>query len=327
MTEIGTLIVCPLAAELAGVLAVTAGRRALRVHRPDRRRLTVTLGRLAGGEVALAATGDGPAAAAAGLEALAGALRPRRLLVLGVAGGLTPGLARGTLVAARQVLAGDGGAPPSQPPDESWLAQALRGGARACIVVSAARILTDPRAKQDMFRTLLATELAAAAAELSAAACTASPAAIPIAAVDLESAAYARVAARLFIPYLVVRSVLDTAEETLPLDFEACRGGSGRVSQARVVLRALAHPRAVADLWRLRSRVKEASARLAALAMLLAGAPARGAAAAGGFSIPGGAATGAHSTATTAAGAATTMGGAGRAHESATAAVAGGRRA
>jgi len=162
--------------------------------------------------------------------------------VLGVAGGLTPGLARGTLVAARQVLAGDGGEPPSHPPDERWLAQALRGGAVAGTAISTARILAEPRAKQAALRTLPAVDLAAASAELSASTGGASPAAIPVAIVDLESAAYARVAARLSMPYLVVRSVLDAAEETLPLDFETCRGASGGVSQAHVVLRALAHP-------------------------------------------------------------------------------------
>jgi adenosylhomocysteine nucleosidase len=300
-----TAIVCPLASELAGVLAVTTARRVLRLHRGGGRRLRVTLGRLAGEEVALAATGDGPAAAAAALEALAGALRPRRLLVLGVAGGLTPGLAGGTLVAARRVLAADG-SPMPRHPDEGWLAQALRCGAIAGIAVSAERILADPLAKQSALRMLPAADLASASAGLSAAGCAASRAPIPIATVDLESAAYARVAAAFSLPYLVVRSVLDTAEETLPLDFEACRGSGGGVGSARVIVRALAHPGVVADLWRLRSRVEEASLRLAALAVLLVGAPAGGAAAARIGAVPSGEP---------------------RAPESAVAAVAGGRRA
>jgi adenosylhomocysteine nucleosidase len=257
-----TAIVCPLDAELAGVLAVTTARRVLRLdRRGGGRRLRVTLGRLAGEEVALAATGDGPASAASGLEALAGALRPRRLLALGVAGGLTPGLAGGTLVAAGRVLAGDGGAGDSPPrqPDAAWLARALRGGAVAGVALSTARILGDPRAKQAALRGLPATE-----------------GAHPIATVDLESAAYARVAAAFSIPYLVVRAVLDTAEETLPLDFEACRGSGGGVGGARVVVRALARPAVFVALWRLRSRVEEASMRLAALAVLLVGAAATG---------------------------------------------------
>jgi len=243
-TPAPTAIVAPLAAELAGVLAATRSRRTLRVgHWP---RPTVTLGRLAGEEVALMATGDGPAAAAAGLETLLAAVRPRRLLVVGVAGGLTAGLAEGTLVAARRVVAGDGAAVPREP-DAAWLAAALAGGAIAGTAIAADRILADPAARQAVLGKAL-------------------PAGATIATVDLESAAYARVAAAWSLPYLVVRAVLDTADEELPLDFEACRDAGGRVRNARVIWRALARPRSLGKLWRLRGRVRDAAARLAALA-------------------------------------------------------------
>jgi nucleoside phosphorylase len=285
-----TAIVAPLAAELAGVLAATGERRRLRVRVrerseraepsesgpprrwPGRRRRSgwtwkVTFGRLAGEEVALMATGDGPAAAAAGLAALLAAARPCRLLVIGVAGGLTPGLAEGTLVAARQVISGDGSAAP-RGPDAAWLAAALAAGAVAGTVISADRILADPAARQ----TLLGEALPAAT--MPAAAMPAPP----LAAVDLESMAYARVAAAWSLPYLVVRAILDPAGEELPLDFEACRDGSGRVSNARVVWRALARPRSLAKLWRLRARVRAAAGELAALATVLIGLPAASAA-------------------------------------------------
>ncbi|HXO41335.1 MAG TPA: hypothetical protein VN999_07805, partial [Thermoanaerobaculia bacterium] len=75
---------------------------------------------------------------------------------------------------------------------------------------------------------------------------------------------------------LVVRAVLDPADERLPLDFEACRDGSGRVSNARVLGRALARPRSFGKLWRLRTRVRDAAAGLAALAECLVAAPANG---------------------------------------------------
>jgi nucleoside phosphorylase len=274
-----TAIIAPLGAELAGVLAATRSRRTLRVRveTPRGRRpwlglgpwrrwrrwrwsslRTVTLGRLAGEEVALMATGDGPAAAAAGLQALLAALQPRRLLVIGVAGGLTPGLGEGTLVAARQVVAGDGAMVPREP-DAAWLAAALAGGAVAGAVVSADRILADPAARQ----AVLGKALPAAAMPEDT-----------IAVVDLESVAYARVAAARSLPYLVVRAVLDPAGERLPLDFEACRDGSGRVSNARVLGHALARPRSLAKLWRLRARVRDAAAGLATLAERLVAAPA-----------------------------------------------------
>ena len=272
-TAAPTAIVAPLAAELGGVLAATRSRRTLRVgHWP---RPTVTLGRLAGEEVALMATGDGPVAAAAGLETLLAAVRPRRLLVIGVAGGLTAGLAEGTLVAARRVVAGDGAAVPREP-DAAWLAAALAGGAIAGTAIAADRILADPAARQAMLGKALATGATRATAGTAGTVATAAapaPAGTPasaipatIATVDLESAAYARVAAAWSLPYLVVRAVLDTADEELPLDFEACRDAGGRVRNARVIWHALARPRSLGKLWRLRARVRDAAARLAALA-------------------------------------------------------------
>ncbi|HEV3460379.1 MAG TPA: hypothetical protein VHG32_27870 [Thermoanaerobaculia bacterium] len=253
---VGTAVIAPLAAELAGVLAATSARRVTRVGHGRH----AWIGRLAGQDVALMATGDGPAAAA-GLEALLAAMRPRRLLVVGVAGGLTPGLAEGTLVAARRVVDAGGRRVP-QDPDASWLHAALAGGAVAGTAVSTDQILADPAARQAVLRQALAADDLAAAT------------------VDLESAAYARVAAAWALPYLVVRAVLDPAEEVLPLDFEACRDASGRISNARVVLRALSRPRSLGQLWRLRARVRAGAARLGELARrLVAATPASGAAA------------------------------------------------
>jgi adenosylhomocysteine nucleosidase len=275
-----TAVVAPLAAELAGVLAATSARRVTRLGHgrhgwtpwrrrpqgPAWKRLTATLGRLAGEEVALMATGDGPAAAAAGLEALLAAVRPRRLLVVGVAGGLTPGLAEGTLVAARRVVDAGGRAVPRDP-DASWLDEAFAGGAIGGAVISTDQIVAGSAARQAVLRGALAGIAAVSGAAWP-----------PVATVDLESAAYARVAAAWSLPYLVVRAVLDTAEEELPLDFEACRDASGRVSNARVVLHALFRPRSFGELWRLRARVRAAAARLGGLAQrLVAAAPASGA--------------------------------------------------
>ena len=284
-----TAIVAPLAAELAGVLAATRARRTLQVRvegRPGRgrwgrwgrsSRRTVTFGRLAGEEVALMATGDGPAAAAAGLQALLAAVRPRRLLAIGVAGGLTPGLVEGTLVAARQVVAGDGAMVPREP-DAAWLAAALAAGAVAGAVVSADRILADPAARQAVLGLALPAPATTAMPATAAMPARTVPAALPrtIAVVDLESVAYARVAAARSLPYLVVRAVLDPADERLPLDFEACRDGSGRVSHARVLRQALARPRTLGQLWRLRARVRDAAAGLAAFAERLVAAAANG---------------------------------------------------
>jgi len=275
-----TVIVAPLAAELAGVLAATRGRRRLRPLRGGGGP-RVTLGSLGGEEVALIATGDGPAAAAAGLEALLAALRPRRLLAVGVAGGLTPGLAEGTLVAARRIVAGDGSAPPRQP-DAGWLEQALACGCVAGTAVSADRIVAGPPARQDLLERSRAAPGGGPGASPGSLATPGLPDAVcpPCATVDLESAAYAGLAAAWALPFLVVRAVLDPAEEELPLDFEACRDRSGRVRNARVLMRALARPTSLRRLWRLRARVSDAATRLGTLAeQLVAAVPPRAAAA------------------------------------------------
>ncbi len=183
VTTVETAVVAPLAAELAGVLAATGARRVIRVGQGRR----AWIGRLAGQDVALMATGDGPAAAAAGLAALLAAVRPRRLLVVGVAGGLTPGLAEGTLVAARRVVDAGGRRVP-QDPDASWLHGALAFGAVAGTAIATDQILADPAARQAVRRQALAADDLAAAT------------------VDLESAAYARMAAARALPYLSNRA-------------------------------------------------------------------------------------------------------------------------
>jgi adenosylhomocysteine nucleosidase len=288
-----TAIIAALPAELRGVLKAATAARRERPERPPyphrprggrRGQWRWVPGTLAGEAVVMAATGDGEAAAAAGVEAMLSAVRPRRLLVLGVAGGLTPGLASGTLVAARQVVAEDGAAAPGAP-DAAWLAQAVAGGAVAGVAVAARAIAADPAAKRRLLRGALGSPGPLGHSGEPAAAW-------PAATVDLESLAYARAAAAHGVPYLVVRAVLDPAEETLPLDFEACRTAGGRVSNTRVVLRALARPSTFRALWRLRGRVAAEAARLAALAQRLMAAPDAGAGAAAAGAAAGNAADG-----------------------------------
>jgi len=62
---------------------------------------------------------------------------------------------------------------------------------------------------------------------------------------------------------------------------------SGRVSNARVLGHALARPRSLGKLWRLRTRVRDAAAGLAALAERLVAAPANGVPARAGAMVQG----------------------------------------
>jgi adenosylhomocysteine nucleosidase len=244
-----TAVVAALAGELTAVAA--------RLEARSRRKLAgmrVLRGRLGGGEVVVAATGDGAAAAERGVEALLAAEPVDRVLVLGVCGGLSPLLSEGDLVVAREVWFEQAGEiDEAPPPDRSWRKRALlrlaRPGERptgsgisTAGLVSVGRVLADPEAKRAMARRL--------------------PAGEPFAA-DLETAVYARAAAARDLPYLAVRVILDPFDERLPLDVSRCLGADGRVSRARVAARALARPASLAALWDLRRRLRACAERLA----------------------------------------------------------------
>lgn len=232
-----TAVVSPLPEELAAVVAGTSVERRQRAGAWRFR-----LGRLAGAPVVLASTGDARQWAARGLTALLDAFPVGRLIVLGIAGGLSPALEPGTLIVARRVREGAVDAPA---PDPEWRASAVASGlAIAGTVVTSEFILPYPEMKRALWLTLRGDEPAA---------------------VDLESAVYARIAGRRGVPYLAVRAVLDPAEEELPMDFNLCRRPDGRVSRARVVRRTMLRPGRMAEIVRLRRRVRLCAERLARL--------------------------------------------------------------
>ena len=242
-----TVIVAALPEEISALLARTSAARVLSV---GRRR--VVCGRIGLAPVVVCATGDGRHAAEQGLAQILDAVPAGCVLAIGVAGGLTPDLGPGSLVVARRLLDGDR---PAAEPDPTWLRRAERiGGAVLGVCVTAERILVR------------AAEKAAAARVLS----QPGPATV-----DLESAAYARVAAERGLPCLVVRAVSDAAWEDLPLDFETLRRHDGGVSRVRVAARALVRPRAIPGLVRMRRRVASCADRLAAFvtALVDGGAP------------------------------------------------------
>ncbi|MGB6993424.1 MAG: hypothetical protein WBG00_09380, partial [Thermoanaerobaculia bacterium] len=162
------------------------------------------------------------------------------LIVVGVAGGLDPGLQAGAVVVASAVHNGTG---PVGEPDREWLSRALKKeGTVEGAVVSSSGIAVDPMAKSRL-RLELESEGPAV--------------------VDLESATYAREAVARNIPYLVLRAVSDTADETLPLDFNRFRGPDGRIDRHRVLRHALVHPALLPRLLALRDRVRNCSRNLA----------------------------------------------------------------
>jgi adenosylhomocysteine nucleosidase len=209
------------------------------------------LGRLRGIPVILGSTGDGAANARRGARALLDRFPAGSVMVIGVAGALSPHLEPGRVLVAREVLE-EGG--PVPPPDPLWLHRALREtGAAAASFVCTPGMLCTARAKAD--------------------ACSRLPRGA-VAAVDLETAAFARVAAERGLPYVALRAVSDAAEESLPLDFNALRDATGAVDSLRVVLAALRRPSRLLPLWRLRGRINLCSENLArAASALIAGGP------------------------------------------------------
>src|SRR5206468_3724956 len=84
------------------------------------------------------------------------------------------------------------------------------------------------------------------------------------AAVDMESAGWARAASARGIPYIVVRVVSDTADESLPAYLARCYDPEGGIRRGKVLLHALAKPASVPRLLAMRRRVRECGERLSA---------------------------------------------------------------
>ena len=179
-----------------------------------------------------------------------------RVLVVGVAGGLSAELGVGALLVAERVVDEVGGGVRAA---DATLAEvtARACGARRGVVVSAGRIAdtTDER------RRLLAL---ATTQETSGSAPAVAP---PAVAVDLESAAFAAVAAGAGIPWIVLRAISDTAGESVPALLNQCRDEGGAVHRGRVAVGLLkgllTDPGTLGRLLELRKRVERCARDLA----------------------------------------------------------------
>jgi nucleoside phosphorylase len=227
-----TVVVTAIPEELAPLL----GGLPVSVGRLDGRKVFTT--RTTRPALVLAATGDGPRNARHWAGRLCEAYRPSAFIGLGVAGALTPTLSPLEIVASRSFRNGSGDVPP---PDEGLLRRAAAAGARpATLVTSSAPVVSAERRRA----------LAEGAGE--------------VAAVDMESSAWARAAAQLGVPLVVVRAISDAASEELPDYLPECLGEDGGIRRSAVLARALRRPATVPALLRLRRRVGECADRLAA---------------------------------------------------------------
>jgi nucleoside phosphorylase len=190
--------------------------------------------------VVVAATGDGPRRAARAASDLCARHRPSLVVGAGVAGALTPDLGVGDLVVAHRVLDAGGEAPA---PFAPLVARAAaKPGARRGTLLSVERPLTS------------AAEKAAWAARVGP----------PPAAVDMESAAWARAASAAGVPFVIIRVVSDAAHDELPGYLSECMDADGGIRRSAVALRALAKPSTIPVLLAMRRRVRDGSGRLAA---------------------------------------------------------------
>jgi nucleoside phosphorylase len=212
-------------------------------------------GHLGGWRVALAATGDGERRAREVASALVAGMRARLLLAVGVAGALSADLGPGDLVIARRVVREGGGALSAGARSIDAAARAV--GARPGIVVTAARLADSVADKRRLHR------LAGAGGEGPDAAV-----------VDLESWSYVAAATARSVPWLVLRSVSDTAREALPALLNRSLDEGGAIRRGRVLVGLLGEPLALPRLLELRRRVRDCARRLGEALAALAAHPA-----------------------------------------------------
>ena len=83
-------------------------------------------------------------------------------------------------------------------------------------------------------------------------------------AADMESAGVARVAAGAGLPFGAVKSITDSSEQSISIDFIRCRSEHGELSLAGVLREGLRTPQGMRDLWKLGWSSRQAAGTLAA---------------------------------------------------------------
>lgn len=230
----------------------------------------------------LVLTGDGPANAGRELSTFLrreyGGSGAGEIFVMGfgVAGALSAELRPGDLVVGRRLFDDAGEAPP---PDRSLVERAVAAGAREALFATVTKPAVSSKEKSNLAASLPNSPSkktpggafsggALPGGALSAKDSGGSLPSLP-AAVDMESAAWARAASSAEIPFLVVRAIADTFEEELPAFLAECMGEDGGISRAAVAARLLTNPGALPRLLAMRRRVGEAAAHLADFAVSL----------------------------------------------------------
>jgi len=180
------------------------------------------------GEMAvLVAHGPGPRLAAEAVRVASEHEAIRALVSTGFCGGLDPSLAINDIFVARDIL----GVGPALAPESKLR---CRSGA----LISGDRVAVTAADKAELRKT-------------------------GGDAVEMEAAGVANAAQQLSVPFYCVRVITDTADESLPLDFNEMRDAEGRFSRWRIVAAGLRKPGNVfPKLMQLNERCKSASRTL-----------------------------------------------------------------
>lgn len=182
------------------------------------------------------AGGMGQKRAGASAEAIVRGWRPDLLIMAGVAGALAADLRVGDVIAASTITTGQSTYSPSVIP-------ALASGThRMGALLSLDHVLVTAADKRKALATLSHP--------------------LPLA-VEMETAAVAQVASHHGLPWTALRAISDTAEESLPLDFNRLRTPDGDLPTSRVALAAVSNPAAIPGLIRLGKNTSLAAEALA----------------------------------------------------------------
>ncbi|MEO9056235.1 MAG: purine and other phosphorylase-like protein, family 1 [Steroidobacteraceae bacterium] len=193
----------------------------------------------------LALSGIGRAAATVAAQALVDA-GVTALMSFGMAGGLDPKLLPGSVVIPYELLSSDGA---RYAACRVWRDQVGAAVSAVCAVtdgnlLSSSHALATPADKAAAFRNTGA------------------------AAVDMESAAVAQIAAKHNLPFIAVRVIVDTAADALPRAVVAA-SRAGRVQFARLIGGLIVAPREIAALVRLAQRYRIAMRSLRTIGVQL----------------------------------------------------------
>lgn len=205
----------------------------------------------------LAVSGMGATAAARSARALVGA-GAGALVSWGMAGGLDPALAAGTVFLPSEVISTDGATVLTAAHWRERLRESIatqRAHSAGSPVITRGRLLTSPKAvgsladKATLFRQTGA------------------------AAVDMESLAIAEIANTHQLPFIAVRVIVDSAGDALPRAVTAAADSEGHLQVWRLMGALVRAPAELAPLIRLAQRYRAANRSLAAVAKVGSLAP------------------------------------------------------